>query len=370
MSNNGPLPSKRMFEQAVIDSMLHQVAIIDPHGTVQATNQAWDRFCIDNKGNPNRCGIGMNYFQVSQTQTIAGIQKVLTGAADSYTEEYPCHSPEEKRWFILTATPLKTENETGEIEGAVITHLNITERKLLELEQEKELELAKSLQQSVLHPPLQTGDLEIAGLYLPSRQLSGDMYAWYQIDEHQFGVILLDIMGHGVSSGLVSMGIRSLLQGIITRAVQPSDVYQELNKHFKHLFGVDDESIVHYCTGIYALIDLRERSIHYFNAGNPSGLLLGGEEAAALNKRTIPIGLREDPQVNCGTVTFKGGQQLILYTDGLADSLKMSLNECESFLKTVWTEKFKELNERSLAEDLQMKFDQVDDISIVAIQFK
>jgi PAS domain-containing protein len=56
------------------------------------------------------------------------LRNVLQGKAKEFALEYPCHSPKELRWFRLIITPLH-ENASG---GAVITHINITERKLAE----------------------------------------------------------------------------------------------------------------------------------------------------------------------------------------------------------------------------------------------
>ena len=56
-----------------------------------------------------------------------GLAAVLAGTLPLFTLEYPCHSPAERRWFLLYATPLP-----GRARQAVVTHLNITARKLLE----------------------------------------------------------------------------------------------------------------------------------------------------------------------------------------------------------------------------------------------
>jgi sigma-B regulation protein RsbU (phosphoserine phosphatase) len=61
----------------------------------------------------------------------------------------------------------------------------------------------------------------------PSEQLSGDMYCYYQIDQDSYGVFILDVMGHGVSSSLVSMSIRSLLYRLITMLTDPILVINE-----------------------------------------------------------------------------------------------------------------------------------------------
>lgn len=81
-------------------------------------------------------GIGLNYLTTCEQargiysseahQVATGIRAVLDGGRKSFSIEYPCHSPTEERWFLLTVTPLAGDRPTG----AVVMHLNITERKL------------------------------------------------------------------------------------------------------------------------------------------------------------------------------------------------------------------------------------------------
>jgi phosphoserine phosphatase RsbU/P len=352
------------MDLAILDSLDHQVAVIDRDGNIVATNKAWNQFCLNNNGIPTLCGIGMNYLEVSNESTVNGIKSVLEGREAIYKEEYPCHSPEEKRWFILNVTPFVIRKNSSMSEGAVVTHLDITERKLLELAHEKELELAKSLQHSVLIPPLKSEKVEIEGAYLPSSQLSGDMYAWYRINESQFGIILLDIIGHGVSASLISMSIRALLEGIIKRAVTPVDVYQELNKHFNRLFG----SEMKYCTGIYLLVDTEKQSIQYVNAGSPNGVVIGNNKVQVLNEKTVPIGLKDDPKIRCGTVEYTEGENIILYTDGLADSLKLTLSECEELIKSEGIRRLHHTDIDTFVKELLADARQMDDVTAVSVR--
>ncbi|MEY2689915.1 MAG: hypothetical protein RL375_4115 [Pseudomonadota bacterium] len=130
--------------QAVEDSILDHLAVLDRDGNIVAVNAAWTRFATDNSGfgpapqdarRLSACfGVGSNYLTVcdqaaaradtAAAQTAAGIRAVLAGHTRSYTAEYPCHSPDEQRWFHMAVTPLDTE--AG---GAVVVHSNITPRR-------------------------------------------------------------------------------------------------------------------------------------------------------------------------------------------------------------------------------------------------
>ncbi|MCY9692849.1 sensor domain-containing diguanylate cyclase [Paenibacillus alginolyticus] len=124
-------------DYSVLDSLLDNISIIDLNGFIRFTNESWIRFAMTNGGNPNKCGIGTNYFDACKEENtvVLGIRQVLTGRILSFQYEYPCHSPSVKRWFLMQTAPLYTSS--GEIYGAVISHINITQRKLLELQLEE-----------------------------------------------------------------------------------------------------------------------------------------------------------------------------------------------------------------------------------------
>ncbi len=130
----------RVVVDALIWALPSQVAVLDRDGTIVAVNEAWKRFARDN-GAPDLAehSIGVNYLEICRRAagpSVEGAQAAYTGllavlnrSQPLYTLEYPCHSPSERRWFLLYAAPLPAGRE-----GAVVSHVNITERKLAEEE--------------------------------------------------------------------------------------------------------------------------------------------------------------------------------------------------------------------------------------------
>ena len=116
-----------------------------------------------------------------------------------------------------------------------------------------DLLLAREVQKGALSKPIKDEQIHIEGVYLPSDILGGDMYAWYKIDNNRYGIFLMDVMGHGVASALVSMSVRSLLRGIINKCIEPDLVMQELNHHIYSLFSGGDSLQIrnYYITAIY-----------------------------------------------------------------------------------------------------------------------
>lgn len=138
---------------------------------------------------------------------------------------------------------------------------------------QEELRLAALVQNAVLSLPLQEENFEVNAIYQPSSELAGDLYAWYPLGDGRYGVILLDIMGHGISSSLFCMFLASVLKDTVTTYVEPEKVIQELNRRFNQLY-IEKKLIQYYFTTIYLVIDTRMKRIDYVNAGHPPALFL------------------------------------------------------------------------------------------------
>ena len=127
------------FAAAVIDALASHICVVDKYGEIIATNQAWRNFRVANSLAPYPSDIGEDYLRVCQTaagpgsdeaeEFALGMQSVLVGDVELFQMEYPCHSPTSFRWFLGRVTPLLVEQG-----GAVISHENITDRKVLEID--------------------------------------------------------------------------------------------------------------------------------------------------------------------------------------------------------------------------------------------
>ncbi len=117
---------------AVLDTLDPHVAVLDRNGDIVAVNAPWQDFATENGGDRSRCGVGANYLAACQSGgadqyargALEGITGVLNGSLPTFTMEYPCHAPDEERWFVVTARPLRL-SEGG---GAVVTQANVTGR--------------------------------------------------------------------------------------------------------------------------------------------------------------------------------------------------------------------------------------------------
>lgn len=132
------LRASQSLVESIMNSLKSTIAVLDEDGTIIRVNLEWSSFATQNGGSAELiAGVGLNYLDVCQRAAVNNkeVEEILTGLISVqrrllpvYSAEYACHSPNEQRWFIVYAVPL--ENSTG---GIVLTHLNITSRKLAEI---------------------------------------------------------------------------------------------------------------------------------------------------------------------------------------------------------------------------------------------
>ncbi len=194
-----------------------------------------------------------------------------------------------------------------------------------------ELKLAALVQNAVLSLPVMDETFEVHAIYQPSFELAGDLYAWYPLGDGRYAVILLDMMGHGISSSLFCMFLASVLKDTVTTYVEPEKVIQELNRRFNQLY-IEKQLVQYYFTAIYLVIDTRMKRIDYVNAGHPPALFFEGEtkQPVLLESNCHPVGLFDRIDILPQSLSFEEEGHLVLYTDGL---LEMAEGEQEDQLR-------------------------------------
>lgn len=122
----------------VLNSLDEQVAVIDESGVIVDVNTAWRQFGIENGLSEDFTSIGCNYLDICSSpetdvdslavEARQGIADVINGKRDTFYYEYPCHSPTQKRWYMMRVSRVKG----SEKRFFVVSHQDITQRKLAE----------------------------------------------------------------------------------------------------------------------------------------------------------------------------------------------------------------------------------------------
>ena len=232
-----------------------------------------------------------------------------------------------------------------------------------------ELDLATQVQRNLLSSPLREDHIKIEASYLPSFKLAGDMYYWYKIDENRYGIILLDVMGHGISASLVCMFISSVLRETIKCLIDPELVIKELNKYMTLLHNEND-NIPYYFTAIYLVVNTEDRTVEYVNAGHPSGYVLVDEtNVVELDRGSCAVGFFDEIKVKKTVIPFEKNAQIILFTDGVLEAIANDEFESEEKLRTFTERKWGDLEgEIEGFYKEEQKKAQSDDMCLIMIQ--
>ena len=135
------LSASERFNRAILDALSSHLCVLDDQGNILTVNRAWKDFADENPPLPEDYAQGHNYLQVCDAAIgdcseeaepfASGMRAVLRGEQECFTLEYPCHAPNEKRWFLARVTRFPDHAGSTRL---VVTHDNITARKLAEFE--------------------------------------------------------------------------------------------------------------------------------------------------------------------------------------------------------------------------------------------
>ncbi len=142
------LREREAFSQSILNSMPENISVIDANGAIVAVNGAWRGFAAANNAPSLVEGsVGMNYRDVCNNSMAhpvandagaawAGIEAVLSKQLERFSLDYSCESPDQQRWFRMTANPM-----LAPAQGALVVHEDITERKKLQRDLDEKMRL-------------------------------------------------------------------------------------------------------------------------------------------------------------------------------------------------------------------------------------
>jgi serine phosphatase RsbU (regulator of sigma subunit)/predicted ester cyclase len=183
---------------------------------------------------------------------------------------------------------------------------------------EQELLVARRIQQASLPkeaPPLE--GWEIYPHYRPAREVGGDFYDFFELDEGQLGVVVGDATGKGVPAALMAEAtsnmLRALAQGLGSSS--PGKVLERVNETL--LARIPPNTFV---TCFYAILDPKSGSLTYANAGHDLPYLHHSGECEELRARGMPLGLMPGMGYEEGEVSLREEDGVLFYSDGLVEA--------------------------------------------------
>jgi phosphoserine phosphatase RsbU/P len=339
--------SKQIEEQLIEERNLLRTIINHLPSRLYLKDTA-SRYVLNNKAHLEMLGVDSQAEAIGRTtldffpgdrgrQALADDRQVLETGAAILNQEKSDFGPEgSEQWSLVTKVPLR--DIRGELVGIVGISHDITRRKLAEeelrrrtLEMETDLRMARQVQEAFLNRadpvfppgvPPELSALRFAHRYLPASTLGGDFYDIIQLSDTKCGVLVCDVMGHGVRAGLLTALVRGVVEEMGSRATDPADVLRAINHNLMPIVERTGQPV--FATVFFAVIDTESHSLAYGNAGHPPPLLRRG--AAGQIERLAPAdpepaaGLLAQFGYSRGECEFQPGDLLFGYTDGVLEA--------------------------------------------------
>lgn len=247
-----------------------------------------------------------------------------------------------------------------------------SQEKLIALEQE--LSLASEIQQSILPQIFPDNEnYEIYAEMIPAKNIGGDFFDFFQIDDKRLGLVIGDVSGKGMPSALYMAVSRSLLKSTALTGVSPADCFSHVNT----LLSQDNTSRL-FVTVFYGILHLDTGELVYSNGGHNLPYMIrrdGTVEAIAKTGNTV-LGFLEYLPYDNATITMAPGDSLLLYTDGITEAMNANKDffaeeRLETALKTLSDVSSKQIVSDIIKETQAFAagFPQSDDITGLAVTF-
>jgi predicted ester cyclase len=181
---------------------------------------------------------------------------------------------------------------------------------------EQELQVARSIQQASL--PKEVPTLEgwrIVPHYQPAREVGGDFYDFFELDDGQLGLVVGDATSKGVPAALVMSSARSMLRAVVQTSNSPGEVLRKANDPL-----VADIPQNMFVTCFYAILDPKSGRLRYANAGHDLPYLHRNGEAEELRARGMPLGIMPGMNYEVKEIILQVGESALFYSDGLVEA--------------------------------------------------
>ena len=314
------------------------------------------KFIMINKSNSD-------WFGLNDPRDVIGMDDF-----DFFQKDHALKQVEEEKWIMETGTPVIAEEQAtsrdvdgysgwgsvtkmplrdtnGNIIGTMGIGRDISELKNKELELKKaneqiaeDLQMAAKLQQAFLphsYPSFHDTDgrslIKFFHLYEADTELGGDFCSVYRLSDTQAGLLICDVMGHGVRAALITAIIHATAAELVRNAASPGEFLTAMNKRLLPVLQTDDEYL--FATAAYFTVDVVSGELTGAVAGHPLPFLIQPQldKVTQLNAAQDVLGpalaIVADYAYESVSIQLHPGDELLLYTDGICEAMNVSSDE-------------------------------------------
>jgi len=288
--------------------------------------------------------------------------------------------------FDTSLPEIKTQDEMGQLYhafeylrkelGVYIENLKQTTTEKEKIE--SELRIANEIQMGMIpkiFPPFpDRNDLDIYALLEPAKEVGGDLYDFFFIDDHKLCFAVGDVSGKGVPAALFMVVTRTLLRSSATKDKPITEIVQTLN----NTLSQDNDSQM-FVTFFLGILDLKTGNMEYVNAGHNPPVILSHTEDPVFSEMTgdMALGFLENQNFKVAEYKLKPGDTFFCYTDGITEAANHNndLYSDERLISVI--KEFQVCSAREIIEKLYQDVnlhtsgaEQSDDITMLAIQYR
>ena len=247
---------------------------------------------------------------------------------------------------------------------------------LKEIEQKKlesELQLALDIQKQLLPKnQIYHNDYQIIGMSKPCKTVGGDYFDYFPLNQKEIMVVIADISGKGMPAALLMSNLQASIRSLSLMNIELPQMVKSVNSLLYHNTAPDK-----FATLFVGKLDAANHKFEYINAGhNPPIHINCKNEIKELSEGGIMLGILENtPEFKVGTIDFSDNDVLLLYTDGVNESIDENGNEyglerLNNLLKSIKNKDASSILSKvySSVEVFAKNTDQYDDITAILIK--
>ncbi|MCG8527277.1 MAG: SpoIIE family protein phosphatase [Opitutales bacterium] len=271
-------------------------------------------------------------------------QEIIKNGVPVSKDEHDEQEEGTLRWSSTTKMPLT--DDKGNIIGTFGLSRDITDKKLAEKELiavakdlqikndqiDADLNMARKLQTAFVptsYPSfmwdlsMDRSALDFSHRYVPTEALAGDFFQVIPISNSRAGILICDVMGHGIRAALVTAILKGLVGELKLITPYPHVFLRKVNRSLISVFTQLDMSI--FVTAFYGVIDLERGAFNYANAGHPLPVIKNGEQDTvklipSVGDGTDPaLGLIDAFRYSYESTPISEGDSLYFHTDGITE---------------------------------------------------
>lgn len=325
----------------------------------------------------------LKYVEVNITSPLELLSRQVKQFA---LQDHQAASEEEKECILRTCREIQTGDEIEGLSDSfsrMMEDINSYVVNLARMTAEKErigaeLNVATQIQADMLPRifpafPERT-EFDIFASMNPAKEVGGDFYDFFLVDENHLAIVIADVSGKGVPAALFMVIAKTLIKNHAQLGECPADVFTNVNEQL-----CEGNEAGLFVTGWMGILDLTTGQFIYVNAGhNPPLLMRSGENFEYLKSRAgFVLAGMEGIRYRQAELTLLPGDRLYLYTDGVTEATDIHAelygeDRLQNALNQYKTLPIQEMCSgiKSSVYEFFGEADQFDDITMLAIEFK